>query len=432
MIGGLVPAPVRMSAPVPPPPPSPTAASATAWRVATFLALASAINYADRAAMSAVLPAVRSDLGLSDVSLGLLGSVFLWCYALGSPVAGAIADRWPRRRIIVGSLIAWSVVTAVTGAARGYHDLLALRVALGLAECLFLPAAIALIADWHAAGTRARAMSFISIGVNGGMILGGSFAGYMAQHHGWRSGFWVLGLTGLALALLAKPMLPPAPAAAPADAPRKASFVEALRYLVRVPSYFVLVAESMLSGLGNWIFLAWLPLYFKDTYDMTLAGAGFAGTFMLQVSVVLGVIAGSWISDRLSARAPERRMLLYAVFYFAAAPFLLFFLGQPAFPVVAAAISAYAFFRGVGQANDNATQCEIVPARYRSTGVGIMNTISTAAGGCGVLIVGYLKRELGLGAIFASVSGIFVLAGLVLLTGYLRFIRDDIRRAQAG
>ena len=400
------------------------------WRVAAFLAVASALNYADRAAMSAVLPAVRTDLGLSDVSLGLLGSVFLWCYALGSPLAGALADRWSRPRLIIWSLAAWSAVTAITGAATGFSELLLLRFALGAAECLFLPAAIALIADWHGPPTRARAMSFISVGVNGGMILGGSFAGYMAEQHGWRSGFWVLGLAGIVLALCAKTLLPSAPTPERAAAAPRASFAEAVRYLIRVPTYFVLIGESLLSGVGVWIFLGWLPLYFKDTYQMSLAGAGFAGTFMLQISVVLGVICGGWISDRFAARAPHRRMLLYAVFYFAAAPFLLLFLGQSSFPVVAAAIAAFSFLRGLGQSNDNATQCEIVPPRYRATGVGIMNCVSTGAGGCGVLMAGFLKRELGLDAIFASVSGIFVLAGCVLMFGYLKLIRRDIARAQ--
>lgn len=413
--------------------PQPTASSPrfpAAWQVAVFLALGSALNYADRAAMSAVLAPVRTEFGVSDVGLALLNSSFLWAYALGSPLAGMLADRYSRPRLIVGSILAWSGVTALMGLANGYPALLALRIALGVTECLFLPAAIALIADWHGAGTRARAMSLISIGINAGMILGGSFAGFMAQHHGWRSGFWVLGLAGVALAFLARPMLPPAPVTAARAAEPRASFGEALRYLVRVPSYFALVGESMLSGIAMWVFMSWLPLYFKETYNMTLAGAGFAGTFMLQVSVVLGVIAGGWLSDRIAAAAPHRRMLLYSVFYLLAAPFLLFFLGQPAFPVVAAAIATFSFLRGMGTANDNATQCEVVPARYRSTGVGLMNFVSTAAGGSAVLLAGYLKRDFGLGGIFAGVSGVFLLASAVLFVGYRWFIRRDIARAQ--
>ena len=402
----------------------------TPWRVAAFLAVAAALNYADRAAMSAVLPAVRNDLAISDVSLGLLGSVFLWSYALGSPLAGILADRGSRTGIIVGSLFAWSAVTAVTGMATGFSSLLVLRFALGVAECLFLPAAIAFIADWHATPTRARAMSLISIGVNGGMILGGSFAGFMAERFGWRSGFWVLGLGGIALALLARPMLPAPPRPERDASVPRAAFGEAIRYLAGVPSYYALVAESILSGIGVWIFLSWLPLYFKDTHNMSLGAAGFAGTFMLQISVLLGVIAGSWLSDRISAHAPHRRMLLYSLFYLAAAPFLLLFLGQPSFLAVAAGIAAFSFFRGLGMANDNATQCEIVPPQYRSTGVGLMNAVSTGAGGCGVLFAGYLKREVGLDGIFAGISGIFLLASAGLMVGYLKFIRRDIERAQ--
>jgi len=420
-----------------------TVARDARWRIATFLAFAAALNYADRAAMSAVLSVVRMEFGASDVALGLLGSVFLWSYALGSPVAGHLADRLSRPRLVLGSLVAWSAVTALIGLASGFPALLALRFALGVAECLFLPAAVALIADYHGPGTRARAMSFLTIGINGGMILGGGFTGFMAEHHGWRSGFWVLGLGGIALALLGQSAIPanspgssvpthsPLPTRASGSAPRS-SFFEAVNHLARVPSYLVLLTESMLSGFGMWMFFSWLPLYFRDTYSMSLSSAGFAGTFMLQISVMLGIFVGGWISDKVSANAPHRRMLLYGIFYLVGAPFLLLFLGRPVFPVVAAGIAAFSFLRGLGQANDNPTQCEVVPPQFRATGVGIMNAVSTAAGGCGVLVAGYLKRAVGLDTIFAGVSGIFLLAGLVLLLGYRFFMRSDLARAQSA
>jgi predicted MFS family arabinose efflux permease len=432
------------------------------WRIAAFLAVASALNYADRAAMSSVLPAVRSEFGVSDVSLGLLGSLFLWSYALGSPLAGNLADRHSRTRLVGWSILAWSVVTALMGAVNGFTTLLVLRFCLGLTECLFLPAAIALIAEYHGPATRARAMSFISIGVNTGLVLGGTFAGFLAERLGWRSGFLVLGVGGVALAMVAKPLLRPAPAPRPAgatfadppppgarasrDALRtdgaapgssepaivRGSFLEAVKYLSRVPSYYALLIESMLSGTGLWIFFNWLPLYFRDTYKMSLAGAGFAGTFMLQISVILGIVAGGWISDRVAGHAPHRRMLLYGIFYLLAAPFLLLFLGRPEFTIVAAGISAFSFLRGLGQANDNATQCEIVPPQFRSTGVGLMNCVATAAGGCGVLMAGFLKRAVGLDGIFAGISIGFIIAGLVLLFFYRFFMPADIARARAA
>lgn len=404
------------------------------WRLAVILACASALNYADRAALSAVLPVLRADFALTDVQLGLLGSVFLWAYALGSPLAGSLADRCSRARLVQWSIMGWSLVTAAMGLVNGFGSLLALRFCLGATECLFLPAAIALLSEHHTAGTRARAMSFISIGVNSGLVLGGTLAGFVAERWGWRAGFLMLGLGGVGFAALVNGLLPSQEdvRALPAKtSTRRAGFFEAIAFLARVPSYYALLFESMLSGMALWVFFNWLPLYFRETYQFSLAEAGFAGTFMLQVSVVLGVIVGGWFSDRVSAQAPERRMLLYGLFYLASAPFLLLFLGQPSFVVVAAGISAFSFLRGLGQANDNPTQCEIVPSRYRSTGVGFMNAISTGTGGCAVLMTGLLKGHIGLGTVFAGVSLMFVLAGVILLTFQRCFLRTDIARAKA-
>lgn len=402
------------------------------WRAVWFLMLAAGLNFGDRSAMSAVLSKVQEDFALTNVMLSLVGTTFLWSYALGSLFAGTISDRVSRTKVVVWSLVAWSAVTGLVGLAMGYPMLLALRVGLGLSECLFLPAAIALIATYHPGATRARAMSFITVGTNTGMVIGGTLAGYFADRHGWRSGFWVLGLAGIGLALLARRMLPPAPVNTEVPV-KRANPIDAFKYVIRVRSYWVLVGESMLSGLGMWIFFTWLPTYFKETYnDMTQAEAGFAGTFMLQVSVVLGVVAGGWISDRFAGNAPHRRMLLYGCFYIVGAPCLLLFLGKPSFIVVAVGISLFSFMRGLAQSNDHPTQCEIVPPQFRATGLGIMNAVATAMGGCGVLLAGYFKAHFGLGAIFATISLCFFAAAALLLTGYRFFLREDIARAQAS
>lgn len=400
------------------------------WRVAGFLAAAAALNYADRAAMSSVLAALRTDLYLSDAQLGLLGSAFLWAYALGSPCAGALADRWPRHRVIITSLALWSAVTALTGLASGFAVLLVLRCALGLAESLYLPAATALLAGHHAPATRGRAMSLHSVGLNFGVVLGGAFAGYLADHFGWRAGFWVLGFGGVALAALAPRWLTPAPETQLVSSRAQASTGEAIRYLLRVPSFHALLAKGMLAGVGVWIFLNWLPLYFREAFGLTLGEAGFAGTFMLQISTVLGIAAGGWISDRAAARSSGHRMLVQGLSYLAAAPFLLLFLGRPGFAAVAAGVSLFSLFRGMGQANENPTLVEVVPARFRSTAIGIMNTCATAAGGVGVLLAGLLKREFGLHTIFAGISLLFVIAGLTLVIAHRRWVANDMLRAR--
>jgi predicted MFS family arabinose efflux permease len=398
------------------------------WWLAGFLGCGAALNYADRAAMSSVLASVRTDFGATDVELALLGSVFLWSYALGSPLAGRLADRVSRRTMALWSIASWSLVTALMALVTNFTTLLILRCALGLTESMFLPAAFAMIAETHGGGSRARAMSFITIGINVGMVLGGGFSGFMAEHYGWRLAFGILGVAGMVLALIGRPIVPTT-IVAPAKA-AGASFWTAVKFLGSVRSYRVLMLESMLSGFGMWIFFSWLPLYLRETYNMTLAAAGFAGTFFLQVAVVLGIGVGGWVSDRVSAGAPHRRMMLYGMFYLIGAPFLLIFLARPPFAVLAIGIGAFSFLRGLGQANDNASQCEVVPRQFRATGLGVMNAVSTAAGGCGVLLAGVLKRELGLYTVFASAAGIFAIAGLALVAGYRLWMRGDIARSQ--
>lgn len=397
-----------------------------------LLAGAACLNYADRAAFSSVLPPLREELGLSDATLGLLGSLFLWSYAVASPVAGALADRLPRRRLVLFSLAAWSAVTAATGLAQGMTSFATLRIALGLAESLYLPAAIALIADHHDASSRGRALSLHSIGLSAGVVLGGAFAGYTAQHFGWRAGFLALGTLGVGLALFARRRIPdaPTPTGGPAAAAARPTAKEALRYLARVPSFHVLLLKTMLAGFAVWIFLNWLPLYFNEAFQLGLGAAGFAGTFMLQISVMLGIATGGWVSDWAARHNPRWRMLVMAASYLAAAPFLLLFLVQPGFALVVVAVSSYSFLRGLGEASEKPCLCDVVPARYRSTALGLMNTLATAAGGLGVLLAGVLKRDWGLATVFAASAAVFVIASVCLVVGYRWLLPRDIARAQ--
>jgi predicted MFS family arabinose efflux permease len=178
------------------------------WYLVGLLTVIAALNYADRSAMSGVISVMRDDLQLSPIMLGAVGSAFLWVYAICSPASGYFADRWPRPRVIVWSLVAWSTVTLLTGLARTGTELLIARCLLGLAECAYVPAAIGLTAEYHPGDTRARAIGIQLAGYNAGVILGGVFAGYAGDHWGWRPAFWVLGILGLLVAVVAQRTIP--------------------------------------------------------------------------------------------------------------------------------------------------------------------------------------------------------------------------------
>ena len=159
------------------------------WQTVMVLFFVAGLNYADRTAISAVFPLVRADLALSDVGLAAIGSVFLWAYGIGSPFAGYLADRMSRSRLVVWSLLGWSIATIATAFVRDLNTMLISRVLLGIAECAYLPAAVALIADHHDSDTRATAMGVHLAGLNAGLIGGGFLCGYIGEHYGWRADF---------------------------------------------------------------------------------------------------------------------------------------------------------------------------------------------------------------------------------------------------
>ena len=403
-----------------------------AWYVAALLAVIAGINYADRSAISAVLPLLKVDLGMSDVAIGALGSAFLWTYALLSPLSGFFGDRLPRGKVIVWSLAAWSVTTLLTGWVRTPAEMLASRVLLGITECGFVPAAVALAAEYHPGKTRARAIGLQLAGYNLGVVCGGVFAGYAGDHWGWRPAFYVLGIAGLVMAAVARLTLPQkreAQQTAAAEMPPHPR--EALRALFRVRSYRINLGESTCMAAGVWMFLAWLPLYFRETFGLSLTAAGFAGTFGLQAAATAASLAGGYLSDRFAGQRRERRMLFQFLCFTSAIPFLAVFFGTHSLEVVSGAILLFAFLRTLGSTNDNVIVCDVIHRRYWSSAVGLANMSNCIAGGIGVLAAGQLKADFGLAGVFGGQSITMAMAALLVLWGYLRFLPHDVAVAQA-
>ena len=390
------------------------------WQTVVVLFFVAGLNYADRTAISAVFPLVRADLALTDVALAAIGSVFLWAYAVGSPFAGYLADRLSRSRLVVLSLLGWSVATIATAFVHDLTAMLLTRVFLGIAECAYLPAAVALIADHHDSDTRATAMGIHLAGLNAGLIGGGFLCGYIGEHFGWRLDFLILGAAGFLLSLIAHLILRDRSAATPQTASIGLQRSLNIFRLVTADAVFL---EAMLIAIGTWMFFNWLPLYFKETFNLSLAAAGFSGTFMIQAAAVTGTVGGGVLSDRLSRGIVSRRVLILAVCYFLAAPFLTIFILRPGFTIVSASIFAYSLFRSVGSSNEHPILCEVLPPDLRATGIGIMNTANCMAGGIGVLAAGYMKKDWGLGGVFTGVSVVVFTAGTIVLVSYLLLVR---------
>ncbi len=405
-------------------------AGTQAWVTVGLLFLAACLNYADRTAISALFPLLQRELKMNDLALAALGSLFLWTYAIGSPFAGLLADRHSRSRIVIWSLAAWSVVTIWTGMARSATELLITRAVLGIAECAYLPAAIALIADYHPPSSRATALGMHLCGLNLGLVAGGGLAGYLGEQHGWRASFLVLGLLGLLLACVNWFVLRDGPARVGRAATPRIPLRLQLRRVLRIPSYLLVMAQAMLIAVGVWMFFNWMPLYFKESFGLSLAVAGLSGTAALQLSASLGMLAGGYFSDRVSRRGLPRRALLMGLSYCFAAPCLLVFAGSFDFGSVAAAVVLFSLGRALGGANEGAMICDLLPPLDRSTALGLMNTMNCFAGGVGIFVAGFLRSDFGLSGVFAGVSVLVLLAAALALLAYRVYLPRDLARRQ--
>ncbi len=405
------------------------------WRIAWFLFFCVGLNYADRTALSSVIPPLRTDLGITDEQIGFISSIFLFTYAIASPFVGNIADSYSRSKIIMYSLIAWSLATILTGLAHDFTSLLVYRTILGVAESFYLPAAVALLATYHGPATRGRAMGLHMMGLNVGLIGGGGAAGWMAEHFGWRYGFWVLGGLGLVLAafstfLLSDKAPDAAVEGAPPPRPAKSVVREAWAYCLKVPSFYCMLASAMAAGVASWIFLTWLPLFFNENYAMKLAASSILGVALYKAPVFLGVGIGGWLSDKVASRNTRGRALIKGLSFIISAPFLFIFMETPTFIIIAFALVLSSTIRAIGLPSEHPIICEVIPPAYRSTAVGIFNTCGSAAGGVGVLLAGIFKKDFGLGAIFGASSFIYLIAGGLMLLAYRSFIGRDMERAR--
>jgi predicted MFS family arabinose efflux permease len=299
---------------------------------------------------------------------------------------------------------------------------------------MYLPAAMALVAEYHAADTRAKALSLLSVGQYLGMVLGGTLAGYLGERYGWRSPLWVLGVAGLVLAFVCFVYLPrgthQGASTIETDRPHL-SFPAAVGSIARIPSYIILAIAGVLTAIGTWIFINWLPLYFIETLGMTLTSAGFFGSSAVSISAAFSQLGGSVVSDVLAKKGLHRRLLMQFVLIFLAAPTLLVFVITKNSVAIIMALVLYSAFRNAGDLNIIPLICDLAGRQKMSIAIGVTNMLNTMAGGMGIFAAGFLKESVGLSGVFASVAGILFLDAAVLFAGYLFFIRRDLERARA-
>lgn len=173
------------------------------WIVVGLLWGVALLNYMDRQMLSTMKDAMQVDIVelQSATNFGYLMAIFLWIYALMSPVSGVIADRMSRKWLIVGSLFVWSSVTYLMGIAETFNQIVFLRALMGVSEALYIPARLSLIADYHTGKSRSLAVGIHMTGLYTGQAIGG-FGATVADAFSWHTTFHWFGIIGIAYAVI--------------------------------------------------------------------------------------------------------------------------------------------------------------------------------------------------------------------------------------
>lgn len=390
-----------------------------AWVVVGLLWFVWLLDYLDRQAIFSVFPLLQSDLKLSDFELGLLSTSFLWVYAIASPLAGYLADRFGRKNVIIASLLVWSLMTWATGKARNFQELLWARGLMGVSEAAYLPAGLAMIADYHAERTRSLATGLHYSGGYIGMVLGGIAGGWIGERYGWRPAFALLGFIGIAYTLIAVAALrekPSTPAQKATSAKiEKPRLMVSLRELSSLRAFPGLTVVFGMMSMANWLVYTWMPVYLYERFHMSLLAAGFSATFYIQAGSIGGILLGGTLADQWGTRSARGRVFTQAAGLALAAPFLCIAGMTVSATFLLVALAIFGIGRGAYDCNCMPVLCQIARPALRATGYGLFNFVGTFAGGAIAAVAGAMKSSLGLGGMMEVVGALLFVAAALLL-----------------
>ncbi len=401
------------------------------WALIAYLWICYVLNHADRQVVYTLFPALQSEFGLSDTTLGLTGALFLWIYGLCSPISGIIGDRFPRPRVVTGSLVIWSFFTFLTGFAPNGGVLLTLRGLLGISESLFMPAAYALMASAHGPASRSRAIAIFGTSQMVGVAIGGSLSGWLAERYHWRIAFWVLGAAGMLFAIPLWRFLSRVPqsflrAGTDARADSRSFFS-----LLRIPTLWVVTGFVSIATFGLYLVYTWLPTFLHDKFSLGLASAGFEASIYPQIGTIFGLLVGGTIADKTYQRTPAARFWIVVFAFFTAGPSV-FLLGHAqTLESVRIAATAFGFFSGFISGNQAASAFDVVPASHRASAIGVLNLLGALVSGFAPFLGGLARRTIGVDQVMIFTGGIYMLAGVLVILGTLRYFKADHARALA-
>jgi predicted MFS family arabinose efflux permease len=382
--------------------------SPVTWRTHYALFVLASIyvfNYIDRQLMAILIEPVKLEFGISDTGIGLLSGVtFAVFYTVFGFPLGRLSDRIGRKPVIAFSCIAWSLMTMLCGMAGSFLTLVLARVGVAVGEAGGTAPSVAMVSDLYPANRRSTALSVLMLGSSLGAIVGLGLGGWIAQHHGWRYAFLLIGAPGIFLGLLLLLTVQAPKRAVPLSdvAAQQDGWLKTLVELFRMPSFLWLVLTGGAAAIAGYAIGTWSPSFLIRSHGLNLQEAGFLVGVVGGTGATVGTLTCGMLTDRMARRDVGWQIgvpllgtltsIPFALAYFLWPQGTALYIGSIAVPQAFLFYSAFSFF-GVWWA----TPClsaitHLFPATRLAQATAIFVMSMTLLGvGVGPLFVGMLS-----------------------------------------
>ena len=391
-----------------------------AWAVLVLLFLANMFNFFDRTIPAIIAEPVRLEFGLGDAQLGLVAAAFTVVYAIAGVPLARLADTGSRKIVMAVGLAVWSLATGLNGYAWSFASILVFRMAVGIGEASYGPAAMSMVGDLFPAGRRSRAMGIYMLGLPAGLMLAFFSVGAIVRATGsWRTPFFVAFAPGLVLALAFWFVREPRRGAADGAASLRPPIARPLRQVLRNRTVQWIIVSGVAANFSAYAANSFLVPLLQRYDGLPLARAAAVTGLIVGVAGLVGLTAGGWVADRIHRRS-ERGRLLFGAASMAAASLATWYalsLGRNATGVFTAVFAAgwllqYQYYTCVYPAIQ-----DVIEPRLRATAMAVYFACLYLLGGAfGPVVVGLLSDHYAhaamLGAGATVVSPVFKAEGL--------------------
>lgn len=372
-----------------------TKSPAARYYLLFMLLLVYTSNFIDRTIIGTLAQPIKEDLRLADWQLGLVsGLAFALFYSVLGLVVARYADRFNRVTIISISLAVWSAMTAVCGMAQNFVQLLLARAGVGIGEAGCSPPAHSLIADSFPPEQRATALGIYSLGIPIGALFGALAGGWIAQEYGWRMAFVLVGLPGVALAVLFKLTVrePGRGVYDERQAEEAPPYSAVLKRIFTDPGLVLLFASFGIISFAGFGLVVFAVPYLLRGFELSLMQAAGAYGLIHGAAAAIGTASGGFVSDAAARRNDTWRLLTPAIALIVAGPIFAIALQSSNLLVIGALAAVAVILRDLHTGPMLGALHNSVAPRMRARATAMLLVVMSLFGlGLGPLFVGWLS-----------------------------------------